>query len=196
MTKEQKREIRTLLLGRTQLIEDGRAAALRPGDHRMINGVGDGAGAVRLLGIGRRTQLLSTKLPESRVLEQGRGIMRDIGRQVFLWEQPEVPCCLIRYILTRPVVLTLQYLEGKPVLTAWAGRGATGWISRRRAISAFLKRMPQQIKALPDKAPEDPLEEQPEKKPEKKPGEKAGKEKKNRKNSAKAQGGTNDATEH
>lgn len=168
MTIEQKKEIRNVLLGRTQPTEDGRIAALRPGEIGTLQGVGDGAGAVRFLGIGRKAKLLSSKVPELRSKEIAYEIMKDIGRRVYLWQQPETPACLIRYILTRPVLLTFDYLEGKPVLTAWAGRGITGWISRRRAISAFLKRMPKQMTTAQGDAPVDEVEKKQKKKSNKK----------------------------
>lgn len=196
MTNEQKREIRSLLLGKTQLAEDGILVALRPGEFGILNGVGDGAGAVRFLGIGRRTQLLSSKVPEARTLEIGWEIMKDIGRRVYLQETPEAACCLIRYILTRPALLILQYIDGKPVLTAWAGRGATAWISRRRAIKAFLKRMPKQLTAAQGEAPVDELEKKPKKEKKTKKGKKAGGSRRNQETENDEQGGNANESAH
>ncbi|MBQ9719542.1 MAG: hypothetical protein IJV64_02485, partial [Oscillospiraceae bacterium] len=42
--------------------------------------------------------------------------------------------------------------DGTPTLTAWTGRGLTGWISLRRAIKAFEKGLPDTITANEIKA--------------------------------------------
>lgn len=59
---------------------------------------------------------------------------------------------LLNSLLT-PALLTFRYMKGVPVLTAWAGRGLTGWISRRRALRAFSARLPESIKISEKQAP-------------------------------------------
>ncbi|MBR3059606.1 MAG: hypothetical protein IKS05_04605 [Oscillospiraceae bacterium] len=153
MTKEEKREIRRVLLGKTLLQENGRLTSMGPGDRRLPLGIGDGAGAVRFLGVGGKSRRLETKLREPAVKNKAAEIMKDIGRGLDLREQPDTVACLIRYVLTRPALLTFRYMEGVPVLTAWAGRGLTGWISRRRALRAFRARLPESIKISEKQAP-------------------------------------------
>ena len=154
MTKEEKREIRTVLLGKTVLAGDGRIIALEPGIH-LSAGVGDGAGAVRFLGIASRSVCYDTVFDPYNTLGAAQKSMFEIGRGLILREQPEAAACLIRYILTRPVVLAFRYIDNVPVLTAWTGRGLTGWISIRRAIKAFNEELPEGVKASDKTAPKD-----------------------------------------
>jgi len=160
MTQEQEKEIKSALLGKTVLADDGRITTLEPGFH-LSPGVGDGAGAVRLLGIYHKQQFFETKLSEAKTLKAARFAMQNIGRGLLLREQPETPACLIRYLLTRPVVLTFTYEDGVPTLTGWTGRGATGWISLRRAFYTFTDELPDGITVkAPSEAENQPVEEQ------------------------------------
>ena len=154
MTKEEKREIRTVLLGKTVLAGDGRIIALEPGLH-LSAGVGDGAGAVRFFGIASRSVCYDTVFDPYNTLAAAQKSMFEIGRGLILREQPEAAACLIRYILTRPVVLAFRYIDNVPVLTAWTGRGLTGWISIRRAIKAFNEELPEGVKASDKTVPKD-----------------------------------------
>ena len=144
MTVELK-EIRSVLLGRTTLTEDGRITPVQKGEFHISAGVGDGAGAVRILGIAHRSCCFETKLKRESVNEKAKVCMKEIGRSVLLHQQPETAACLIRYVLTRPAVLTFRYIDDVPTLTAWAGRGIAGWLSLRRAIGAFERSLPEEI---------------------------------------------------
>ena len=148
MKDAKKAEIKRVLLGRAVLAEDGRLIAVPAGTFMKTPiGIGDGATAVRLLGIKRRTRRYKTKEGESRVTRAVTKAMQDVGRGLILNEQPEAIACLVRYILTRPAVLVFTLEEGVPTLTAWTGRGLTGWISLRRAIRAFEKGLPETMTA-------------------------------------------------
>lgn len=170
MTREAKQEIRRVLMGRTMPTEDGKLVALEKGQYRMPIGISDGAGAVRFFGVCKKAKRLkaSCAAPKAKLL--AAQIMRDTGRELYLPQQPEAVACLIRYVLTRPVVLVFDFRDGIPVLTAWTGRGLTGWISLRRALCAFLKRLPKQFTVSDEPAPKDEEEK------------KEKKQKKNRKN--------------
>ena len=153
--KDPKRaEIKRVLLGRAVLAEDGRLAAIPAGTFmRTPVGIGDGANAVRFLGISRRVRRYETKDSEVQVAEAVLRSMQCIGRGLALNEQPESIACLIRYILTRPVVLVFAYEDGVPTLTAWTGRGLTGRLSLRRAIRAFEKGLPDTMRPSEHKPP-------------------------------------------
>ena len=153
MTKEAKQEIRRVLLGRTMPTEDGKLVALEKGQYRMPIGISDGAGAVRFLGICRKAKRLKVSCAEPKAKSLALKIMQDVGRELSLPQQPAAVACLIRYVLTRPVVLVFDYQDGVPVLTAWTGRGLTGWISLRRALRAFLKRLPKQFSVSEEPVP-------------------------------------------
>ena len=147
--KDPKRaEIKRVLLGRAVLADDGRLMAIPAGTlMKTPIGIGDGATAVRFLGVSRRIRRYATKDGRSRVNATVTKAMQNIGRGLILNEQPEATACLIRYILTRPAVLVFTWEDGTPTLTAWTGRGLTGWISLRRAIKAFEKGLPDTITA-------------------------------------------------
>lgn len=158
MTKEAKQEIRRVLMGRTMPTEDGKLVAMEKGQYRMPIGISDGAGAVRFLGVCKKAKRLkvSCAAPKAKLLAVK--VMQDVGRELFLPEQPEAAACLIRYLLTRPAVLVFDFQDGVPLLTAWSGRGLTGWISIRRALHAFLKRLPKQFTVSNEAVPLDEKE--------------------------------------
>ena len=145
MTNE-KKEIRSVLMGRVYVEENGKLTSISAGQFHLPVGVADGATAVRFLGVARRARRCDSTLSVKKTLAAAETTMREIGRGLTLREQPDAVACLIRYVLTRPVVLTFRYLDGVPVLTAWAGRGLTGWISLRRALSAFARHAPEALK--------------------------------------------------
>ena len=166
MRDVKKAEIKRVLMGRAVLAEDGGLVALPAGAlMRTPIGVGDGADIVAVLGVARRARRYATKDSKTRVTAAARKAMQNVGRKLTLNEQPEAIACLIRYILTRPVVLTFDFVNGIPMLTAYTGRGLTGWISMRRAIGAFERGLPDSM--VPgDAKPAKP--EKPEKKEKKK----------------------------
>ena len=166
MTKEQQKEIKSVLLGRTVLAEDGRITTLEPGFH-LSPGIGDGAGAVRFFGVAKKYRYFNTKLSEGNTYKAARTAMENIGRGLILREQPQTPACLIRYLLSRPVVLTFTYEEGIPTLTGWTGRGLTGWFSLRRSFHAFTDELPDTV-TVADIVVEKPPKEKKEKKEKKK----------------------------
>ena len=147
--KDPKRaEIRRVLMGRAVLAEDGRLAAVPAGTFMKTPiGVGDGAVSVLLFGVRRRVRRYETKDGKARVAAAARKAMQNIGRGLILNEQREATACLIRYVLTRPVALVFTWEDGTPTLTAGAGRGLTGWISLRRAITAFERGLPDAMTA-------------------------------------------------
>ena len=150
--RKEKKEIRDVLLGKTVLAEDGRLTVPEPGTLFLPRGVTDGAGAVRFLGIRGKERRYVTEADESALMASVLEFMRGVGHGLYLREQPDAAACLIRYVLTRPAVLTFRFEEGQPVLTAWSGRGLMGWLSRRRAIGAFERALTEDLRyAGPEK---------------------------------------------
>ena len=150
------KEIRSILLGRTLMLEDGRLAVPQKGDFYLSGGVTDGAEAVRFLGMAKKSQVFETVRKEFDVRVTIQKMLQNMGRGVVLNEQPEARSCLIRYVLTKPVLLTFDYVEGMPVLTAWAPRTITGLISIRRALRKFNKDLPDGIAVTGKEAPDTP----------------------------------------
>ena len=168
--KDAKRaEIKRVLLGRAVLADDCRLIAVPAGTFMKTPiGIGDGAGAVRFLGVSRRIRRYETKNGRAHVNAAVTKAMQNIGRGLILNEQLEATACLIRYILTRPAVLVFTWEDGTPTLTAWTGRGLTGRISLRRAIRAFEKGLPDRMTANEIKASAEEKKERKEQKEEKK----------------------------
>lgn len=154
MDREQQKEIRDVLLGRTVLAEDGRITTLEPGFH-LSAGIGDGAGAVRFLGVMHRSRAFESRLGEIKTLQAAQAAMQNIGRGLILRLQPMTVACLIRYLTTPPVVLAFRYVEGVPVLTAFAGRGLGGRLSVNRAIRVFADEIGEDVKQADIAAPSD-----------------------------------------
>ena len=178
MTNEGKREIRRALLGKTAPTADKRLTVLPEGEFRFL-GVGDGASSVFLFGVTHRSCCYETRLGETQALRAVAKSMEDIGRALVLQEQPRVSACLVRYFLTQPAVLTFEWENGVPVLTAWAGRSLTGWISVRRALSAFEKYKPKDFQLSDRKPPMEKSEAEAQKKKDEKKKTKQAKRKKN-----------------
>ncbi len=176
MNRTERKEIKRALCGRVEPAEDGRLQVLPAGDHRIL-GVGDGAGAVRLFGVMRRARCYETKNGRSTMTQLAKKCMENIGRGIILSEQPDTTACLIRYLLTPPVILTFRYERDMPTLTAWAGRSPRGWLSLCRAIRAFEKQLPEELRQSGKKAPKE-LKEPKEKKKKEKKREKPEKQKK------------------
>lgn len=167
---DEKKEIRTILLGKTVPDGNGKLTSAARGELRLPIGVGDGAGAVRFFGVMRRSVRYETELGEEKALAAAEAAMRDIGRGLSLREQPDAAACLIRYVITRPAMLTFRFVEDVPVLTAWTGRGLTGWLSVRRALTAFAQAAPETLHPSAQEPPEDgEAEEKEEKRRGKKP---------------------------
>lgn len=138
MTAELK-EIQSVLLGQTTLTGDGRITPVQKGSFHLLTGIGDGAAAVRFFGIAKRSRCFETELEPDAVNEAVRKHMQDMGRGVLLHRQPDTAACLIRYVLTRPAMMTFRYIDDVPTVTAWTGRGLFGWLSLRRALRTFEK---------------------------------------------------------
>ena len=149
--RKERKEIRDILLGRTLLTDDGRLTAPDPGMLIVPQGVVNGAGPVRFLGVKGTRRYYSSQRGQEELMAAAERAMMNIGRAVYLREQPDTVACLLRYLMTRPAVLTFRFEDDIPVLTVWMGRGLMGWITRFRAFSAFERELSEEI--LPAAAP-------------------------------------------
>ena len=152
--RREKKEIRSILLGRTLLTEDGRLTGPDPGMLIVPQGVVNGAGVVRFVGVKGTRRYYASDREEDQLMAAAEQGMRNIGRAVFLREQPEAAACLLRYLMTRPAVLSFQYVEGVPTLTVWTGRGLLGWVTRLRAFSAFERELSEALQPAAAPVPE------------------------------------------
>lgn len=187
MNQEERKEIRRALSGRLEPAEDGRLRVLPADDHRIL-GISDGADAARLFGVMCRSHCYETRSGRGTVTQLAKKSMQRIGRGLLLSEQPETPACLIRYLLTPPVLVTFRYEGDVPTLSVWAGRSLLGWISLRRAIRSFEKQLPEELRQSGKKPPK-------QKKEKKEPKEKKQKEPKGKKRKQPKQAQTEQNTE-
>ena len=174
MKKEQK-EIKRLLLGKTVLDEEGRLVTPEAGTIRVPMGIADGAGAVRFLGVSGKVRCYESDLSEEELMEHAKECMADLGRGVRLRQRPEALACLIRYVLTKPVILSFRCVEGRGILTAWTGRGLTCRLSQNRAIRAFEHPLADLLRISVEPPPEDDAEEKGRRKGKKSPPKKSSK---------------------
>ena len=175
MVKKEKKEIKKLLLGRTVLDEEGRLVTPEAGTIRVPTGIADGAGAVRFLGVSGRVRCYESDLSGEELVEHVKGCMANLGRSVRLRQRPEAVACLIRYVLTKPVILSFRFVEGRGILTAWTGRGLTCRLSQNRAIRAFENPLADLLRISAEPPPEDETEEKGRRQRKKSPPKKSGK---------------------
>ena len=164
--RREKREIRRLLLGKAVIDGDGKFITPEPGTVYIPQGVQNGAGAIRFLGLTGRSRYYVTDLGKEEILAAAEARMMDQGRGVRLREQPEAVACLIRRLLTRSVLLVFRAEEEGWVLTAWTGRGLLARVFQNRAFRDFERLMDGSIrrteKPRKRKTPAESQKEQPE----------------------------------
>ena len=148
------KEVRSVLLGRMAIAEDGACRSLTEDDFQMPIGVSDGGLGVRILGLARRSKPFETEQNAKGVMDASVEAMFHSGRKLRLVQHPDVAACFIRYVLTKPAVITVEIRDGVPVVTAWSARGLTGWLSVRRALAVFAKNLPEGVALSGEKAPE------------------------------------------
>ena len=154
MTKTEQ-EVRDVLLGRTFVTDDGHLSSMGPNDYRIPVGISDSSVAVRLLGVAHRATTIESSLNNRQTLEAAAEAMKHIGRRLTLLEQPEAVCCLIRYVVTPPCVLTFTEIEETYVLTSWTGRAFLGFVSRLKAMRAFVKHLPSAVTVSEELPPQE-----------------------------------------
>ena len=137
------KEIRRVLLGQTQRLEDGSIMALPAGSHgrgRSFQGVSTGWGAVHLLGITRRARRCT--LQKAITLEKLTEILQSQGRLVRLQHTPEALACLCRHWMAEPVLITIQWDGVRFLITAYTARSLFAPLACRRVFRALGKKIP------------------------------------------------------
>ena len=187
MTNAEK-EIRDILMGRTAMLQDGRLIVPEEGTFMLGTGVSDGGASLRFLGMTEKAQVLETRRAPYDVSVTIQKLMGSLGRGLVLQQQPAWTCaCLIRYIATKPAVLTFTYRDGLPIVTAYAPKSAGGVMSVSRALKAFAEALPEDISVSEMEAPADDPEGKDAKKAAKKQEKQAKKEAKQAKKAEKQQ---------
>ena len=108
MNREAKQEIRRVLMGRTLIAEDGRLIAMEKGQLRMPMGISDGAGAACFFGIRKKARRLKASCPEQKARNIAASLMQDVGRALYLPQQPEAIACANDYMANGLLSLTIR----------------------------------------------------------------------------------------
>lgn len=178
---ERLKEIRKVLLGQTQKLDDGSivAAAHRKHIGGSFQGVSRGWGVMHVLGIAHRARSCSVKtaIPKGRMRE----ILKTQGELVYLEKSPEVLACLCRSWLLEPVLLTAWWDGKQLIVSAYTARGIFAPLACRRTLKSLEKKLPGKLEQYREKSPQ---KKRPAK-PTKKNGQKKAAEKKTRRNAAK-----------
>ncbi len=178
---ERLKEIRKVLLGQTQKLDDGSIMASAHGRRsgRSFQGVSSGWGAMHFLGITHRARACSVKtaIPKGRMRE----ILKTQGEPVYLEKSPEVLACLCRRWMLEPVLLTAWWNGKQLIVFAYTARGIFAPLACRRTLKALEKKLPAKLEPYREK----PSQKKPPVKSAKKSKQKKAAEKKPRKSAAK-----------
>ncbi|MBO6159468.1 MAG: hypothetical protein J6P72_09480 [Firmicutes bacterium] len=142
---DKKREIRDILLGKVVMLPDGRLTSMGPDDLGVPAGVSDGAFSLRLFGVTRMGRYVESEFDPWTTRQKIHTALEQMGRIVFLREQPDAEAVLLRYVLTRTTILTFSYEEDGILVAAWTGRSFSTILSLTRAINSFEKHLPEGI---------------------------------------------------
>ena len=136
---ESLKEIRQVLLGKTQKSEDG---TLRTVQHRQLcsfQGASAGVGALRFLGISRKNWVCSPQKPVS--AEKLKKIVKTQGQMVYLEKTPDVLAYLCRNWMLNPVLITAAQENKRIIISTYTARSIFAPLSCRRALKALEKRL-------------------------------------------------------
>lgn len=146
------REIRAILSGRTNF-RNGAYVAADGLLHMNFQGVNNGSLAVSLFGVNHLVRHYQTKDPDAAV-DQALEIFSVLGHPVLFSESPEELACLVRPPFGNPSIMTLERSEDGMLLNVYTARTLLAALSRSRAVSAFEKRLPQELRSTLETANE------------------------------------------
>lgn len=164
------REIRAILAGRINY-QDGAYVAADKLLHMNFQGVYNGSFAANLFGVNHLIRHYRAKDPTAAV-NQALNSFRVLGRPVLFRESPQEMACLVRPAFGNPSIMTLEQTESGLLLNVYTARALLAQISRRRAVGAFERHLPQELRenleATNEVTPKEPKEKHKAKKARKK----------------------------
>ena len=142
---DKEKEIRAILSGRTYFQNGAYMAADRL---TKINfqGISSGSFAVSFFGVNHLTRRYQAKEPEI-AAESAIKIFSRLGRPVRFVSAPEEMACLVRPPFGNPSVMCLEQTEEGLLLNVYTARTPLAALSRMRAIAAFEKNLPQELRS-------------------------------------------------
>lgn len=139
------KEIRAILSGRTYFQNGAYVAADRL--IRMnFQGVNSGSFAVSFFGVNHLIRHYETKDPTA-VVERAMRIFKTLGRPVLFTQSPEEKACLVRPPFGNPSIMILEQTDKGFLLNVYTARTLLAVLSRSRAVAAFEKRLPQELRS-------------------------------------------------
>lgn len=150
----QRKEIQRILLGRLMRTEDGHLTAVPPGQRMQFQGLVNGWGTVRFLGMTRRmrTYQLENKLSVKEVQD----ILSRMGQAVELQASPKASACLCSLFLMAPVLVSVETTGTELRVTADTGRDPFAPMLCRRVLEKFAKGLPETAVLVAEERPKKP----------------------------------------
>ena len=138
------REIRAILSGRTYFQNGAYVAADRLLKIRF-QGVNSGSFAASFFGVSHLIRHYEAKDPAA-AAKQAMEIFNALGHPVLFTESPEEKACLVRPPFGNPSVMVLEQTKSGLLLNVYTARTLVAALSRTRAVAAFEKRLPQELR--------------------------------------------------
>lgn len=135
------KEIRRILLGQLMRTEDGRLAAAQSGQRMRFQGLVNGWGAVRFLGVTHRER--KYQMVNKVSVKEARNILSRMGQAVELREMPKASACLCRLFMMPPVLVAVETDGTQLRVMAFTGRDLLAPSLCRRTLNAFEKGLPE-----------------------------------------------------
>lgn len=143
-----KKEIKEALLG-SLIPSDGRLQVSTNRWAKYRAGMQDGYDKVRFFGVMSRKRWYLSRKNAKQIRELAVKGMQNMGRMMELSSAPELEAVYCSYLLSNPAILTFQRnQDGTIELTAYSGRGFSGWVSCFRTLNRFQKEVPEVLQRL------------------------------------------------
>ena len=146
---EIKKEIKEALLGDLVTTEDGRLAVSFTRIAKYRNGLGDGYDKVMLFGVMCRRRWYLSRKGGKQLRDLVVKGMQDMGRMMRLSSNPNMEAVYCTYLLNNPAILTFSHgKDGVIEITAYSGRGLSGWLACFRTLNKFQKKVPEILQRM------------------------------------------------
>ena len=142
-----KKEIKQALLG-DMISVDGRLVTSGKWTTKYRFGFRDGFDRVLFLGVMSRKRWYRSKKSEKQLKAVAIKAMQDMGRMMYLQSDLSLEAVYCTYLMNQPSILTFSQGTNGIEVTAFSGRGISGWIAILRTLNRFQKGMSQNMERL------------------------------------------------
>lgn len=145
---ELRREIKEALLG-SLVPSDGRLVVSTNRWAKYRAGMQDGYDKVRIFGVMSRKRWYLSRKKAKQIRELAVKGMQNMGRMISLSSAPDLEAVYCSYLINNPAILTFQRnQDGTIELTAYSGRGFSGWLACFRTLNRFQKEVPEVLQRM------------------------------------------------